>query len=179
MIFSKPRQLPALCTTLLLLSLAAGCASHPKQPAAPASGDKTVEKTADKAPEKAAEAPRPVEPVKTQAQRKAEAELARGLAAYDDADYKTAGQALQQALDQGLASRADQAKAYKHLAFIACAGNQVDVCKAHFRKALAANPRLILSKSEAGHPVWGPAFKEVKAERMHKTNKAEAGKASN
>ena len=176
--FPKPRQLPALCIALLILSLA-GCASHPKQPAAPASSDKAAEKTADKAPEKASEAPRPVEPVKTVAQRKAEAELARGLAAYEDADYKTAGQALQQALDQGLANRGDQAKAYKHLAFIACAGNQVDLCKTQFRKALKANPRLTLSKSEAGHPVWGPAFKEVKAERMHKTNKAESGKASN
>ena len=177
--FPKPRQLPVLCIALLTVLLAAGCASTPKQPAAPASSEKAADKAADKAPEKVSEAPRSVEPVKTVAQRKAEAELARGLAAYDDADYKTAGQALQQALDQGLARRVDQAKAYKHLAFIACAGNQVEVCKAHFRKALAASPHLTLSRSEAGHPIWGPAFKEVKAERLRKTNKAEADKASN
>lgn len=166
------RAFAPLLLSLLAAFLGAGCASNPSasgnRPAA-ATPTASTEKPAEKAPES-----RPSEPVKTVAQRKAEAELARGVGAYDNGDYKAAGQSLQLALDQGLASKLDQAKAYKYLAFIACAGNQIDVCKAQFRKALAASPRLALSKAEAGHPVWGPAFKEVKAEKLQRPKPQEA-----
>jgi len=117
-------------------------------------------------PTASTETAKPAEPVKPPAVRKAENELARGLKAYENGDYKTAGQALQQALELGLPNRLDQSRAYKHLAFIACAANQVDQCKGHFRKALAAYPKLTLSKAEAGHPIWGPAFQQVKAEKQ-------------
>jgi len=100
--------------------------------------------------------------------RKAQASLNAGLKAYDNGDYKVAGSRLQGALDLGLASKTDQVTAYKYLAFLACASNQRETCKQHFRRAFAINPRFKLSPTEAGHPVWGPAFKEVVAERAAK-----------
>lgn len=151
---SKRHLLPAL----LLL---AGCASQSTAPQ-PAAEPAPAAATAP------AEAPKPVEAPKSPAMRKAESELSKGLAAYENGDYKVAAQALQQALDQGLPNKIDQARAYKHLAFIACASRQVEPCKEHFRKALAAYPKLGLSKTEAGHPVWGPAFQQVKAESRKK-----------
>ena len=55
------------------------------------------------------------------------------------------------------------ASAHKHLAFIHCAANRQKLCRDEFRKALAADPTLELEPAEAGHPVWGPIFKSVKA----------------
>ncbi|HET7776780.1 MAG TPA: TssQ family T6SS-associated lipoprotein [Azospira sp.] len=155
------RPLASLLLSAALLTLA-GCASQGTTPPAAETAP---------APPPAAEAAKPAEPVKTPAARKAETELAKGLGAYDNGDYKVAAQALQQSLELGLPSRLDQARAYKHLAFIACASRQEELCKAHFRKALAAAPKLTLSKTEAGHPVWGPAFQQVKAEAAGKKAK--------
>jgi len=152
---------PAPLTRSLLLGALlalAGCASNPATPPAPE-------------PAPAAEAAKPAEAPKPTPVRKAENELGRGVAAYENGDYKTAQQALQQALELGLATPQEQARAYKHLAFMACASRQTDNCKAHFRKALAAYPKLTLSRTEAGHPLWGPVFQQVKAEAASKKNK--------
>ena len=151
------RSLSSLLLASLLLL--AGCASQTTTPPPAAE------------PAPPPEATKPAEPVKTPTARKAENELARGISAYENGDYKSAGQTLQQALDLGLPNRIDQARAYKHLAFIACASRQVDSCKANFRKGLAAYPKLSLTKVESGHPIWGPAFLEVKAERTKKKTK--------
>ena len=40
-----------------------------------------------------------------------------------------------------------------------------------YRKGLAAYPKLSLTKAESGHPIWGPAFLEVKAESSRKKAK--------
>lgn len=156
---STPTAMRSLSSLLLAsLLLLAGCASQTTTPPPAAE------------PAPAPEA-KPAEPVKTPTARKAENELARGISAYENGDYKSAGQTLQQALDLGLPNRIDQARAYKHLAFIACASRQVDSCKANFRKGLAAYPKLSLTKAESGHPIWGPAFLEVKAESAKKKTK--------
>ena len=34
-----------------------------------------------------------------------------------------------------------------------------------FQKALDADPKFELEPAEAGHPIWGPALRSVKAER--------------
>ena len=39
------------------------------------------------------------------------------------------------------------------------------LCRDEFRKALGADPALELEPAEAGHPVWGPIFRAVKAGR--------------
>lgn len=95
------------------------------------------------------------------AERPAEKALLAGLRAYDDAQYPQAEKQLQAALQAGLASPRDRAAAHKHLAFIYCTSNRGADCEAAFRAARAADPAFALSKSEAGHPVWGPVYQRV------------------
>jgi Tfp pilus assembly protein PilF len=102
--------------------------------------------------------PAKVEPVK------AEPPLALGLRQYDDGDYAESAKTLQGAIDQGLGAK-DKANAHKHLAFIHCASSRQRACRDEFRKALALDPSLELAPAEAGHPVWGPIFRSVKAGR--------------
>ena len=95
---------------------------------------------------------------------RAELELRRGIRRYDDADYARAARDLRSALDRGLRSPRDEAKAHKYLAFVACASGRIESCHAEFRHALEADPRFELAPAEAGHPVWGPVFRNVKLE---------------
>jgi hypothetical protein len=94
----------------------------------------------------------------------AEQELGKGLKSYDDGDYKSAARQLQASLNFGLSARADKVKAHKYLAFIHCVSSRVAACRGEFRKALAEDPQFVLEPAEAGHPIWGPAFRTVKAE---------------
>ena len=95
------------------------------------------------------------------AERPAERALLAGMRAYDDAQYAEAEQLLTQALQSGLASPRDRAAAQKHLAFIFCTSNRVAACEAAFRAARTADPAFALTKSEAGHPQWGPVYQRV------------------
>jgi len=88
--------------------------------------------------------------------------LSSGLRAYENGEYADAGRELQAAIDLGLTDR-ERASAHKHLAFIHCASGRERGCREEFRKALAVNPDLALSAAEAGHPVWGPVFAQLKA----------------
>jgi len=90
--------------------------------------------------------------------------LRAGVAAYEDGDLKTADQRLTAALRAGLADK-DRVTAYKYLAFINCSTGREQQCREDFVAALAIDPGLQLSPAEAGHPVWGPIFKNVKAQR--------------
>ena len=92
------------------------------------------------------------------AERPAERALLAGMRAYDDAQYAQAEQLLTQALQGTLASPRDRAVAHKHLAFIYCTSARVSACEAEFRAARTADPAFALSKSEAGHPQWGPVY---------------------
>ena len=95
------------------------------------------------------------------ADRPAEKALLAGIRAYDDAQYPQAEQQLVLALKSALASPRDQAAAHKHLAFIYCTSDRLHACEAEFRAARTADPKFTLSKSEAGHPVWGPVYQRV------------------
>ena len=88
--------------------------------------------------------------------------LSAGLREYDNGDYAQAGQDLQTAVDLGLTDD-EQALAHKHLAFIHCASGRERLCREEFRRALALKPDLELSAAEAGHPVWGPIFAQLKS----------------
>lgn len=116
------------------------------------------------APAPACAVPPPVSVVELIA-RPAEKALLAGLRAYDDAQYKVAEQRLTQALKTGLAAPLDQATAHKTLAFVYCSSQRTKLCEAAFRSARAADPAFELSKSEAGHPVWGPVWKRVAADK--------------
>ncbi|MEP7330439.1 MAG: TssQ family T6SS-associated lipoprotein, partial [Betaproteobacteria bacterium] len=67
------------------------------------------------------------------------------------------------ALRLGLTTPDEKASAHKHLAFINCVSKRPNGCRDEFRKAFAADPAFDLTPAEAGHPIWGPAFRSVKA----------------
>ena len=94
----------------------------------------------------------------------AESGLQAGVRLYEEGAYGESAKSLQAALDQGLATK-DRARAHKYLAFIHCASSREQVCREEFRKALADDPSLDLAPAEAGHPIWGPVFRAVKAGR--------------
>jgi Tfp pilus assembly protein PilF len=123
-----------LALTLLVLLL--GACAHPPPPAAPSGLTEVTERPAEKA-------------------------LLAGIRAYDDAAYPEAEKKFRQALAAGLASPKDRAVAHKHLAFIACTSNRVAECEGEFRAARQSDPAFALSKSEAGHPLWGPVYRRV------------------
>jgi Tfp pilus assembly protein PilF len=94
-------------------------------------------------------------------ERPAERALLEGMRAYDDGQYAQAEAALKKALAEGLASPRDRAGAHKLLAFIYCTSDRPADCEAAFRAARAADASFMLSRSEAGHPLWGPVYRRV------------------
>lgn len=86
------------------------------------------------------------------------------LQQYEEGDYDNSAKSFQDAIKAGLDDK-DLANAHKHLAFIHCAANRERQCRDEFRKALAVDPAFDLDPAEAGHPVWGPVFRSVRAER--------------
>ena len=132
------RALPLPAGLLALATLLAGCAIPPTATPAPA----------------------PVGLAELM-ERPAERALFDGIRAYDDGQYAAAETALRRALDGGLRSGRDQATAHKLLAFITCASNRVADCEVAFRAARAADPGFALNRSEAGHPVWGPVYRQM------------------
>jgi len=95
-------------------------------------------------------------------ERPAEKALLAGIRAYEDAQYPQAEKLLTQALKDGLSSPRDRAAANKHLAFIYCTSQRVQACEDAFRAARAADPAFTLTKSEAGHPQWGPVYQRMR-----------------
>lgn len=91
----------------------------------------------------------------------AEAVLAQGLKAYQAGQYTIAETQLNTALQGGLKTPADVAMAHKHLAFIYCTSRREALCAKAFKAARAADPGFALSKSEAGHPMWGPVYRKA------------------
>lgn len=93
--------------------------------------------------------------------------LKSGIEQYDNGSYPAATKDLHAALELGLNPQ-EQVRAYKHLAFIGCVTGKTQVCREEFGKALDVDPAMELSPAEAGHPIWGPVFRSVKAKRPAK-----------
>ena len=129
------KRLRAVAVSIATLAALAGCGTAP--PAAKSGGLMDV------------------------AEQPAQKALLAGIRAYDDARYPEAERQFRQALGAGLALAKDRAAARKHLAFIACTSNRISVCEAEFVAARQADPAFALSKSEAGHPLWGPVYKRL------------------
>jgi Tfp pilus assembly protein PilF len=91
--------------------------------------------------------------------------LQSGVRLYEDGDYAESAKHLQAALDREGLGATERARAHKYLAFIHCASNREQLCRDEFRKALGDDPALSLAPAEAGHPIWGPIFRAVKAGR--------------
>jgi Tfp pilus assembly protein PilF len=88
--------------------------------------------------------------------------LEEGIRQYEEGKYRTAQRRLQFALEEGL-GLPDRVTAHKYLAFIACVSGQQLTCREEFGVALELDPKFELEAAEAGHPMWGPAFRSVKA----------------
>ncbi len=93
--------------------------------------------------------------------RPAERSLMMGLRAYDEGQYSESERYLDEALKAGPMTGRDQAAAHKHLAFIYCTTDRISPCEAAFRAARRADPAFVLSRSESGHPLWGPVYRKV------------------
>jgi hypothetical protein len=91
-------------------------------------------------------------------QRPAERQLLAGLHAYDEARYGDAEAALSDSLNLGPLNPRDRAAANKTLAFIYCTSDRRAKCEAAFRAARLADPAFVLTRAEAGHPLWGPVY---------------------
>ncbi len=100
--------------------------------------------------------------------RKAEQDLSAGLKSYENGQYQGAAKHLQSALNNGLTFKSDQVTAYKYLAFVYCVTDRRKQCRTAFKEALEINPDLQLGAAEAGHPVWGPVFREARLEQKRK-----------
>lgn len=125
-----------LPAAIVLAAVLAGCAVPPP-PAAPGSGlSELMERPAERA-------------------------LVEGIRAYDDGQYPQSEAALKRALEGGLVSPRDRANAHKLIAFITCTSERRAECEAAFRAARAADPSFALSRSEAGHPLWGPVYRKT------------------
>jgi len=98
----------------------------------------------------------------------AEKDLAAGIRSYEAGDMENAGRLLERSVEGGLTFKHDQVNAHKYLAFVSCVSNQESRCREEFRKVLELDPRFELDKSEAGHPIWGPVFRSVRAASIKK-----------
>lgn len=94
-------------------------------------------------------------------ERPAERALIDGMRAYDDGQYGPAELHLRRAIAEGLRSPRDLASAHKLLAFITCTSQRASECESAFKAARRADPAFLLSRSEAGHPLWGPVYRRV------------------
>lgn len=95
----------------------------------------------------------------------AERAFVNGMRFYEDGQYERAEVMFKRSLADGLRDNNDVATSNKHLAFIACAYDRPAECESAFRAAFAADPGFKLTDAEVGHPLWGPVYKRVAAER--------------
>lgn len=106
----------------------------------------------------------PVQEVRRFFQANGEPELRAGIRDYENGRLTQAQENLQSALQAGL-KQEDEITANKYLAFIACSQKRERNCRAYFSRALELNPNFELTPAEAGHPMWGPIYRSVKARR--------------
>lgn len=102
----------------------------------------------------------------TQLRERAKENVALGLRQYERGEYEDAAKSLTASLDHGLLSRSEQSEVRKYLAFIHCISERESQCRDEFRKALEIDPDFSLSAAEVGHPIWGPVYRNVRAQMM-------------
>lgn len=100
----------------------------------------------------------------TRLRERAKNNLNLGLQQYERGDYEDATKNLTASLDHGLLSHSEQSGARKYLAFMHCMAGRESQCRDEFRKALEIDPDFSLSAAEVGHPIWGPVYRNVRAQ---------------
>lgn len=140
------------CTTLVRVAFAsilltlASCAMFPATP-----------------PPKAAPAPAP-EPTSPPRTERALTNLADGLRRYEAGNFEEAKTSFLLAVDSGVLTTAQQLGARKHMAFIYALQNRESSAREEFEKAFAIDAKFELTPAEAGHPKWGPVYRQVKTD---------------
>lgn len=115
-------------------------------------------------PPTAPSVPTPEDSAKQQRLERANNNINDGLKAYDAGAYDDAMRNFLLALDSKLLTQPQQLNARKHMAFIYCVSNREANCREEFERLLGIDGKFELSPAEAGHPVWGPVFRNVKNE---------------
>ncbi|QJR15658.1 TssQ family T6SS-associated lipoprotein [Usitatibacter palustris] len=105
---------------------------------------------------------------------RAKEQLAQGIKQYEAGDFESAFKNLTASLDHGLLSKSDQSIARKHIAFIHCVSNREVLCRDEFRKAFEINTDFALTTAEDGHPIWGPIYRNVRAQLITERDAAAA-----
>ena len=150
-------KLAALLAALVILTIA-GCAVPPPAPTGPT----------------------PDEIARQQRLERANTTLTEATKLYDSGSYDDAMKNFLVALDTGMLTAAQQLSARKQMAFIHCVSNREVNCREEFEKAFALDAKFDLLPAEAGHPIWGPVFRNVKndveARRAGRTTVAPAQK---
>jgi tetratricopeptide (TPR) repeat protein len=147
--------------SIAALLILAGCAAQP------------TTTTTTSAPNK------PVAPQITEdsLRERAKDQLAAGQRQYEAGEYDTAAKSLASALDHGLLTKSDQARARKLLAFIHCVGGRDVLCRDEFRKAFEIYPDFALTAAEDGHPIWGPVYRNVRTQLVAEREATSARKS--
>lgn len=91
------------------------------------------------------------------------ANLADGLKRYDAGNFDEAKTSFLLAADSGVLTTPQQLGARKHMAFIYALQNRESSAREEFEKAFALDAKFELTPAEAGHPKWGPIYRQVKA----------------
>ena len=92
----------------------------------------------------------------------AEHMLNNGTKDFEDGDFSAALPLFQSVVDDKEATKKQKIESYKYMAFIHCISDREKQCRESFKKALEIDPNFSLTMAEAGHPVWGPVFYNVK-----------------
>jgi tetratricopeptide (TPR) repeat protein len=89
--------------------------------------------------------------------------LSAGIELYNNGQYQMAIKKLQTIVDNTNEDFLTQTNAYKYISFSLCVLGRKAACRENFEKLLRLNPSFDLTQAEAGHPNWGPVFKQAKA----------------
>jgi tetratricopeptide (TPR) repeat protein len=88
--------------------------------------------------------------------------LSAGIELYNSGQYQQAIKKLQTIVDNTNEDFLTQTNAYKYTSFSLCVLGRKAPCRENFEKLLRLNPSFELTQAEAGHPIWGPVFKQAK-----------------
>lgn len=161
-----PIRLPLILIILLFMT---GCALLPTRDASP---DKTSTQKAERTLSTGSKERNATNDVKIDsnsdkpAPRKAEQDLSDGIKEYQNGNYVAAKKNIGNALIVGLSLKSDQISAHKYLAFIYCVSERKKLCEEEFKHILVLDPKFELSATEAGHPSWGPVFRNMKKKQQ-------------
>jgi hypothetical protein len=172
--FSIKNHQTSAVAGLFLAAVLTGCATPPTEPvvtppvaAPPASPAATAVKPTvppPTGPIVVMPTPDPAPPLAV-SDSPAEKDFTEGQNLYDSGDYKGAQRRLLMASNALNDASPNKQTSMKLLAFTYCLTNQRLQCRKQFNTLLALNPKFELTKSEAGHPLWGPVFSQAKKER--------------